>query len=96
MRKKLNRLILVLTTAITAAAIFEQLRRPREQRTWHGDVAGVPYDFRPPSAKRFRERWWNPEDNRLFTPRDFGVGWALNFYRAKEIVMQPAKTNGDG
>ena len=96
MRKKLKRIVLLVTLALSAAAVVQQLRRPKEERTWHGNVLGVPYDFRKPSARRFQERWWNPEDSRIFTPRDFGVGWAVNLYRVKELVMQPAKTNGDG
>lgn len=42
-------------------------------------MAGVvPYDFRPPTLDRFRAAWWNPDDPRVFTPRDLGVGWAVN------------------
>ena len=24
---------------------------------------------------------WNPEDERIFTPRTFGIGWDINLYR---------------
>jgi hypothetical protein len=78
MRKQLRRLVFLITVTLTALAVLDQLRRPQSERTWHGDVFGVPYDFRPPSLRRFRDAWWNPDDPRLFTPRDFGVGWALN------------------
>lgn len=39
--------------------------------------------------KRIPYRWklsralrdvWNPEEKRLFPPKQFGVGWGLNFY----------------
>ncbi len=86
MRRKLKRLLLLATIAVSAVAVLEQLRRPAAERTWHGSVCGVPYDFRPPSAARLRAAWWNPDDPRLFTPRDFGVGWAINLPRLFERV----------
>jgi hypothetical protein len=45
-----------------------------------GSFLGAPYDFRPPTLDRFRERCWNPDDPRLFTPHVFGWGWAVNFH----------------
>ncbi len=45
-----------------------------------GHAAGVPYDWRRPTAKRFRARVWNPADRRLWTPKSFGWGYDLNFY----------------
>jgi Family of unknown function (DUF5808) len=44
----------------------------------HGTMLGIPYDFRMPTLSRVRERFWNPEDPRIFTPRVFGVGWDIN------------------
>jgi len=32
------------------------------------------------------EAYWNPADPRLFTDRVFGVGWAINLFRAKEYM----------
>ena len=96
MRKEIKRLLFLFTVVVTAAAIIEQLRRPAAERTWHGVVFGrVPYDFRPPSPRRFRDAWWNPDDPRLFTPRDFGVGWAINLYRAKELLAARSYADGD-
>lgn len=46
-----------------------------------GTASGVPYDWRRPTWERFRARWWNPDDPRLFTPKAFGFGYAVNFYR---------------
>src|SRR6266480_1091170 len=40
---------------------------------------GVPYDFRFPTLKRFRDAYWNPGDGRIFTDRVVGIGWAINF-----------------
>jgi hypothetical protein len=45
----------------------------------HGRVLGMPYDFRMPTAERVASRWWDPLDQRVFVPRVFGVGWAVNF-----------------
>lgn len=64
---------------LTLAAIAQELSKPEGERTWHGRVAGVPYDFRFPTFKRFRDAYWNPNDPRLFTDRVVGIGWALNF-----------------
>jgi hypothetical protein len=67
---------------VVAAAVAKELRKPAGERTWHVEVAGfVPYDFRPPTLRRARDRWWNPRDPRLLTPRVFGVGWELNLAR---------------
>jgi hypothetical protein len=41
---------------------------------------GIPYDWSRPTLKRLRERYWNPGDRRIFTPRAFGWGWAINGY----------------
>jgi hypothetical protein len=44
----------------------------------HGTIAGIPYEFRVPTPQRIRERIWNPDDPRIFTPHLFGVGWTIN------------------
>jgi hypothetical protein len=65
-----------------AWAVATELRKPREERTWQGRLAGVvPYDFRPPTLAKIRQRWWNPEDERVFTEHVFGVGWSVNLAR---------------
>ncbi len=68
------------------AAVVKELRTPAEQRTWHGTITFVPYDLRPPTIARIRAAWWNPDDPRLLTPRAFGVGWALNLARARQLL----------
>ncbi|MDA8296399.1 MAG: DUF5808 domain-containing protein [Actinomycetota bacterium] len=45
-----------------------------------GEFHGVPFDFRKPSLRRAKSRWWNPGDPRVFTPKAFGAGWDINFY----------------
>ena len=77
MRKSKRWVIVV--AALMGAAVVRELRQPPEQREWHGYLGGfVPYDLRPPTVERFRRSWWNPADERIFTPRDFGVGWGVN------------------
>ena len=95
--KTLKRLVMLLGVVAAATAISEQVKRPVEERTWHGEVLGVvPYDFRMPTLDRLRERCWNPKDGRLFTPQVFGVGWTVNFYELQRRIMAGARSNGDG
>ena len=49
-----------------------------------GRFLGLPYDFRVPTADRLRERLWNEDDERIFTPMVFGVGWSINLFRLVE------------
>ena len=73
--------------ALVVAAVVTELRKPEEERTWHGRVGGaVPYDFRPPTWDRIRDAYWNPNSDELFSDRVFGVGWAVNLHRAKELL----------
>lgn len=44
-----------------------------------GTFLGIPFDWRPPTHERAANRLWNPRDRRIFVPRIFGVGWAVNF-----------------
>jgi hypothetical protein len=48
-----------------------------------GKVLGVPYDFRQLTYRRMKSRMWNPDDERIFTPRSYGIGWDINFYQLK-------------
>ena len=60
-------------------AIYQELKKPPAERTWHGKVAGVvPYDFRLPDLQRLRNAYWNPESDVLFTEQVVGVGWSVN------------------
>ena len=72
---------------LVVAAVATDLSKPEEERTWHGRVGGVvPYDFRPPTWERIRLAYWNPDSERLFSDRVFGVGWAVNLYQAKRLL----------
>lgn len=90
MFKFLKRLVQLVGAFLFAYAVLEQFSRDPKDRTWHGDAFGVPYDFRPPTAERVIERWWNPNDERILTPHTFGVGWSINLYqlqrRAKLLI----------
>ncbi|HEX6488646.1 MAG TPA: hypothetical protein VF137_07220 [Candidatus Dormibacteraeota bacterium] len=75
--------------AAALVAISQEMAKPESERTWHGEVFGfVPYDFRPPTWDRLRESYWNPTDERLLLPRPLGVGWAVNFYQARTLMMR--------
>ncbi len=47
----------------------------------HGTFLRMPYDFRKPTLARIKERWWNSDDKRIFTPHIFGWGYTINFYQ---------------
>jgi len=84
---RFRRIVKLLAFAVFVAAIVEQLRLPAEERTWEGRVGGlVPYDFRLPTLDRARSRWWNSEDDRVFVPTVFGVGWTINFARLARLL----------
>lgn len=81
MRKFIQWTVRLALFGLVALAVYDQLVRRPEFRTWHGNVFGIPYDFRPPTVERILERFWNPNDDRLLTPHVFGVGWSINFHR---------------
>lgn len=81
-RQELGALAWLIRTATLAAvvgAVYTELRKPPEKRTWHGKLMGfVPYDFRMPTMQRLRDTYWNTSSDRIFTDRPLGVGWAIN------------------
>ena len=90
--RTLTNLLKILTVALVAVAVYEELSKPPEQRTWHGRIAGtIPYDFRLPTAARIRDRLWNPDDPRILTERVFGVGWTINFH---SLLLKPRSDKG--
>ena len=96
--KELVRLVRTLMWMAFAAAIYQELKKPPEARTWTGKVAGtVPYDFRLPTLDRLRDAYWNPDSEQLFSERVFGVGWAVNIpvaaRKLSEIVSQYAESS---
>ena len=91
--RNLRTLIGAAALALLAAAVVRELSIPREQRTWHGRVMGVPYDLRRPTWRRVQESWWAPQDPRLVTPRVLGVGWSVNLGRIAALV-KARRANG--
>lgn len=90
--KDLVRLARFLVWASVAAAIYQELRKPPEARTWQGKVAGVvPYDFRVPTPERLRDAYWNPESDIVFSENVWGVGWAVNVPVLARRLVQTAR-----
>jgi len=76
----------LLLAIVGIIALVQELRKPAEERTWHGKVADfVPYDFRMPSVDRLRETYWNPEGP-LLSSKVWGVGWSPNFGALKKLI----------
>ena len=87
--RRARRLVRFAAFGLVVAALATELTKPEPERTWEGRVFGlVPYDFRPPTWQRIRDAYWNPDSDRLFSDRVFGVGWAVNLYRAKTLMEQ--------
>jgi hypothetical protein len=63
---------------IGVIAVIQELRKPSDEREWHGTVGFFPYDFRMPTIGRIKETYWDP-DGSLLSGKVFGVGWAPNF-----------------
>jgi hypothetical protein len=83
----MRRLVRLAAFGLLVGAVATELAKPEEERNWHGRVLGVvPYDFRVPSWDKIRDAYWNPSSDSLFSDRVFGVGWAINLYRAKALL----------
>jgi len=94
-KSMLGNLLKIAAAALLVAALYQELKKPPEEREWHGKVANfVPYEFRPPTLERLRERLWNPEDHRIFTEHVFGVGWAINFHTVLQKLQRSQKEPG--
>ncbi len=76
----MNIIFSVLFVTYVAIAIAQQLRRPPEERTWYGKIAGIPYDFRLPTVERLRATFWNKDTSQIVLPQAFGIGWSINMY----------------
>ena len=78
-------------------AIYQELKKPAETRTWHGKVAGVvPYDFRLPDLERVKAAYWSPDSDVLFTEQVVGVGWSVNLPVAMRKLSAIASQYSDG
>ncbi len=77
----------LLRAAVAAFAVAAVIHAYRQKQP-AGRFANVPYDFRFPTIERFKSRFWNPEDPRVFTPNVFGVGWSINAYQLLKAVRE--------
>ncbi len=98
-RSEVEDLIWLLKMAVVGAfvgAIYTELRKPPEQRTWNGKLLGVvPYDFRMPSFEQVQKAYWNPHSPKVFTDRPVGVGWAINIPTAlRRLGVRSTITKG--
>lgn len=50
-------------------------------RSRTGKFLGMPYNWQRPTRERYRSSYWNPDEPQIITPRPFGWGYAVNFYR---------------
>lgn len=79
---RLRNLALLAGLGLIAAVIKQEMDKSAAERQWRGALWGwLPYDFRPPTIERLRQAWWNPDDERIFTPHTFGIGWSVNLGR---------------
>ena len=90
--------VIVVIGALIGLAVREQLRLPREERTWRGTLYGIPYDFRMPTLERLRQTFWNRDTARVLVPQGFGMGWTINLYPLLnppplEAPAEASKTN---
>jgi hypothetical protein len=78
-RHGLRNLARLIGLALLIASVVRELRLPKEERTWHGEVFGkVPYDLRPPTFARLKAATWNPQNSHVLVPTALGVGWTVN------------------
>jgi hypothetical protein len=80
----------IISTALLTSAMIEQLRRPKETRTWYGNILGIPYDFRRPTLEKLRKTFWNEKTSQILVPQAFGMGWSINFYPLLHPQARPA------
>ena len=87
-RGKLRGTFRLVAAGLAATAVARELRLPRSQRTWHGQLGMVPYDFRTPTPRRIKRSLWAPDDPHILVPRAFGVGWSVNLAAVKQRFQE--------
>ncbi|HEX3326630.1 MAG TPA: DUF5808 domain-containing protein [Actinomycetota bacterium] len=90
-RSRVGNILRVAAVGAAAMAILQEMRKPPSDREWNGKVGFIPYDFRLPTPSRFRERVWNPSDDRILMPQVFGVGWTINFGRILRLLRSSSE-----
>jgi len=92
--KKSKRLWRVVVLGLLGAAVVTELRKPQDERAWHGKLGGfVPYELRRPTLQRVRETYWAPADEHIFKPTVWGVGWTLNLGRVAQMIRRNRETS---
>ena len=91
MGRGLGKAIRLAAFSLFALAMAKEMSQPEEARTWEGTVMGVPYNFRPPTAGRLKDAWWN-KDAGLITRMPWGMGWTLNARRAVTVGRRMLET----
>jgi len=77
--KTFRRILNWVAFGLLIASVIVELRKPKSERTWHGQLFGmIPYDLRPPNLVRVRSTFWDPENPKVLVPTAFGVGWSVN------------------
>ncbi len=87
--------VLGVIAGISAAAIGQELQKPPIQRTWKGEIGGIPYNFRVNEWQEIAREYWNPSSEALLTPHTIGVGWGVNFAalsRRAQDLLETAQT----
>ena len=64
--------------AVLAMVLLLRLLERRGVMKSRGVLLGIPYDLRTPTMGRVKERFWNPADPRMLTPKVFGWGYSVN------------------
>ena len=57
-------------------------------------LGSVPYDFRVPTFERFRDAYWDPDTDRVFTDKVIGVGWAVNIPAGQSLTASSTDVGG--
>jgi hypothetical protein len=86
-KSPLQRLAGLIAVAMLISALGREFSKLAAERSWQGKVwQVVPYDFRPPSRARVRQRMRAPDRPGLISPQVFGVGWTLNLGRTYALL----------
>jgi hypothetical protein len=95
-RGRFNRIVGWVSLGLVVAAVIKELSLPRENRTWHGRLLGIPYDFRLPTMAKVRERIWAPANPDLLVPHVFGMGWTVNLGRLRTVIASGLSSRPPG
>src|SRR5438128_61964 len=83
---RLGRLLRAAALFLALAAVAQELSKPEGQRSWHGRIAGVPYDFRFPTLKRCTDAYWNPTHDPSVTALAVRNAWSVTCRRRRPVA----------